>query len=178
LSEFVDIWVPVLSSFDDRFAVLAKHREAGGTTWFYTCIVPGGRYLNRFIDQSLLKVRLLHWFNFRHGLTGYLHWGGNSWHGDPFKQVQPVINDGRTLLPAGDSHIVYPDPARMSILSSIRLEEMREGIEDCELLWDLASKDPERADELVRQAVPHVNDYVRDPREFRKLYQSLLEAFD
>jgi hypothetical protein len=178
LSEFVDIWVPVLSSFDDRFGVLAKHREAGGVTWFYTCIVPGGRYLNRFIDQSLLKVRLLHWFNFRHGLTGYLHWGGNSWHGDPFKQVQPVINDGRTLLPAGDSHIVYPDPARMSILSSIRLETMREGIEDCELLWDLASKAPERADELVRQAVPHVNDYVRDPREFRKLYQSLLEAFD
>ena len=64
------------------------------------------------------------------------------------------------------------------ILKFVPKRQLREGIEDCELLWDLASKDPERADELVRQAVPHVNDYVRDPREFRKLYQSLLEAFD
>ncbi len=38
---------------------------------------PAGRHLNRFIDYPLLKVRLLHWFNFRHNLTGFLHWGGN-----------------------------------------------------------------------------------------------------
>ncbi|MGW8179837.1 MAG: glycoside hydrolase domain-containing protein, partial [bacterium] len=87
LSELVDIWVPVLSSFDDKFELLEKHRQENGATWFYTCIVPGGRYLNRFVDQSLLKVRLLHWFNFRHNLTGYLHWGGNAWHDDPFEQL-------------------------------------------------------------------------------------------
>jgi len=176
LDRYLDIWVPVLSSFDEKFDVLARHRAGGGQTWFYTCIVPRGRYLNRFIDYSLLKVRLLHWFNFRHGLGGFLHWGGNYWSSEPFRNVEPVINDGQTLLPPGDNAIVYPDVENLSILSSIRLEMMLEGIEDYELLHELATRDPARAEELARMAIPEVTDYVRDPARFREIQTKLLEA--
>jgi hypothetical protein len=178
LNEYLDIWVPVLSSFDDKFGVLQSHREKGGGTWYYTCVNPQGRYLNRFLDYSLVKMRLLHWFNFRHELSGYLHWGGNYWSEEPFRNVEPVINDGQTLLPPGDNALIYPDPENESILSSIRLEIMREGIEDYELLADLAGSSPERADELVRKAIPNVNDYIRDHVEFRRLYEAMLEAAD
>jgi len=176
LDEYLDIWVPVLSSFDDEFEMLRAHRERGGETWYYTCVNPQGRYLNRFIDYSLLKVRLLHWFNFRHDLNGYLHWGGNFWSKKPFENVEPVINDGQTLLPPGDNALIYPDPENYSILSSIRLEMMREGIEDYELLMALSESDPDSASELVRKAVPNVNDYIRDYREFRQLYEAMLVA--
>jgi len=172
------IWVPVLGSFDHRMNMIRDHVAAGGRAWFYTCVSPQGRYLNRFIDYSLLKVRLLHWFNFRHGFTGFLHWGGNYWGPRPFENVQQVINNNRTLLPAGDHAIVYPDPERNSVLSSIRLEAMRDGIEDFELLAALAKTKPELARQLAAEAIPHINDYVRDPAAFRRIHRRLLEAFE
>jgi hypothetical protein len=175
-ADVCDIWVPVLSSFDNKFEVIRNHVEQGGQAWYYTCVSPQGRYLNRFIDYSLLKVRLLHWFNFRHDLTGFLHWGGNAWGPHPFDNVQTVINSNRTLLPAGDNAIFYPDSENNSILSSIRLEAMRDGIEDYELLVLLKKTDPAKADALVAEVIPHVNDYLRDWKSFRKFHQALLEA--
>jgi hypothetical protein len=45
------------------------------------------------------------------------------------------------------------------------------------LLRALGARDPARAQALAETAIPHVNDYVRDPIEFRKLERRLLEAF-
>lgn len=171
----LDIWTPVLASFDEHTGVLGAHVAGGGQVWFYTCIFPQGAYLNRFIDLPLMKTRLLHWLNYRHTITGFLHWGGNYWSDEPFKDVEPIINDGRTLLPAGDNAIVYPDPDRLSVLSSIRLEAMREGIEDYELLKALGEKNPAAASALAREAVPNFTDYLRDPAAFRRLHERLLK---
>jgi Domain of unknown function (DUF4091) len=171
-----DIWVPVLGKFDDRLPAIRDHLKQGGEAWFYTCVFPQGRYLNRFIDYPLLKTRLLHWFNFRHDLSGYLHWGGDFWDADPYQNTEVVINAGQDLLPAGDAFITYPWRERNSIHSSIRLEAMREGIEDYELLRVADAKNPARAGEIVRKAVPNVNDYVRDVPAFRRIQQELLAA--
>jgi hypothetical protein len=171
-AEVADIWVPVLGSFDKRMDKIQS-----GKHWYYTCIYPQGRHLNRFIDLPLIKTRLLHWFNFRHGFTGFLHWGGNYWSAEPFANVQPIINDGTTLLPAGDNAIVYPWPEKNTVLSSIRLEAMREGIEDYELLVALSKRDPEKARALAREAIPQFTDYIRGVAAFRKLQARLLEEF-
>jgi len=64
LDEATDIWVMILGSFDHRMDAVEAHLKRGGKAWFYTCVAPQGRYLNRFIDQPLLKTRLLHWLNF------------------------------------------------------------------------------------------------------------------
>jgi hypothetical protein len=175
--DVTDIWVMILGSFDHKMDVLGRHIARGGQAWFYTCVYPQGRYLNRFIDQPLVKTRLLHWFNYRHNLAGFLHWGGNFWGPSPFENVQRVINDNHTLLPAGDNAVVYPAPAADTVLSSVRLEAMREGIEDYELLHALGERDAARAQALAVKAIPHINDYMRDPAEFRKLERQLLEAF-
>jgi hypothetical protein len=177
-ADVADIWVPVLGSFDDQMDKVRAHTSRGGAAWFYTCIFPQGRYLNRFTDLPLLKTRLLHWFNFRYDFAGFLHWGGNYWSREPFDNVQPVINDGTTLLPAGDNAIVYPSPEKYSVLSSIRLEAMREGIEDYELLAALKKRDPGRARKLVEEAIPHFTDYVRDVERFRGLQRRLLGLSD
>jgi len=173
-ADVADIWVPVLGSFDTQMEKIHQHAESGGQSWFYTCIYPQGRHLNRFIDLPLVKTRLLHWLNFRYGFTGFLHWGGNYWSAEPFANVQPIINDGTTLLPAGDNAIVYPWPERYSVLSSIRLEAMREGIEEYELLVALAQRDPGKAQKIAREAIPQFTDYVRDVGAFRRLQARLL----
>ena len=87
-ADVADIWVPVLSSFDHQMDKIRDHVAKGGQAWFYTCIGPQGRYLNRFTDLPLLKTRLLHWFNYRHDFAGFLHWGGNYWGPEPFHNVQ------------------------------------------------------------------------------------------
>jgi hypothetical protein len=170
-----DIWVPVLGSFDGQLDKIQAHVAKGGHAWFYTCIEPQGRHLNRFIDYPLLKTQLLHWFNFRHNLTGFLHWGGNYWGPEPFLDVQPVINNNVTLLPAGDNAIIYPNPSKESVFSSIRLEAMREGIEDYELLSALSKRDPEKAKRLAATAIPHITDYIRSVPRFRALQHELME---
>jgi Glycoside hydrolase 123, catalytic domain len=176
LGDACDIWVPQLGKFDDGFQAIAEHVKKGGQAWYYTCLYPQGRYLNRFIDYPLLKTRLLPWFDFRYGLTGFLHWGGNDWAADPFQNTEPALEDGKEVLPAGDAFITYPWRDKYSIHSSIRLEAMREGIEDYELLRALAAKNPEKAKQIAHTAIPQLTDYVRDVPAFRRLEAELLKS--
>lgn len=176
LGDACDIWVPQLGKFDDGFDAIREHVSKGGQAWFYTCLYPQKRYLNRFIDYPLLKTRLLHWFNFRYDLTGFLHWGGDYWDGDPYANVEPAIEDGKEVLPAGDAFITYPWRERNSIHSSIRFEAEREGIEDYELLHALAATNPDQARQLAAKAIPGLTDYIRDVSAFRKLQAELLTA--
>jgi hypothetical protein len=171
-----DVWVPQLGRFDDQLDMIRSRIREGHEVWFYTCLFPNKRYLNRLIDYPLLKVRLLHWLNFRYDFAGYLHWGWNYWTPEPVNDTQPVIDANTQLLPPGDAFIVYPDRANKSVFSSIRLEAMREGIEDYELLRALKQKNPEEAVRLSQAAVGTLTEYVRDPAEFRRIERRLLEA--
>lgn len=171
-----DVWVPQLGRFDEHMDIIRDRMESGHNVWFYTCLFPNKRYPNRLMDYPLLKVRLLHWLNFRYGFTGFLHWGWNFWTPEPVKDTQPVIDANTQLLPAGDAFIVYPDRAGKSVFSSIRLETMREGIEDYELLRQLQTKSPESAGEISQAAVSSFTEYVRNPATFRQLDLKLLEA--
>lgn len=174
LGDACDIWVPQLGKFDDGMEAIREHVKKGGQAWFYTCLFPQNRHLNRFIDYPLLKTRLLQWFNFRYDFTGFLHWGGNYWQKDPFGDTEPLLVDSKEGLPAGDAFITYPWREKNTIRSSIRLEAMRDGIEDYELLRALAGKDPEKARALARKAIPELTDYVRDVGVFRALQRELL----
>jgi hypothetical protein len=176
LREASDVWVPQLGRFDDQAGLLAERQRAGHEVWFYTCLFPRGRYMNRLMDLPLIKTRLLPWLDYRYGLTGFLHWGWNFWGPEPTKDTQPVIDLNQTLLPSGDAFIVYPDRPRLSVLPSIRLEAMRAGIEDYEMLVALARRDRGAADRLAREAVASFTDYVRDPTAFRRIEARLIEA--
>lgn len=175
LGDACDIWVPQLGKFDDGFEAIREHVKKGGQAWYYTCLFPQSRHLNRFIDYPLLKTRLLHWFNYRYELTGFLHWGGNYWDADPYGNAEPAIENGTEVLPAGDAFITYPWREQASIHSSIRLEAMREGIEDYELLRALGEREPAKARRLAEQAIPNLTDYVRDVAAFRRLQAELVE---
>jgi hypothetical protein len=171
-----DIWVPQLGRFDSQVELIHDRIQSGREVWFYTCLFPNKHYLNRLIDYPLLKVRLLHWLNFRYGYAGFLHWGWNFWTPEPVKDTQPVIDANTQLLPPGDAFIVYPDRAGKSVYSSIRLETMREGIEDYELLMSLREKNPAMAEQLSQAAIKSFTDYVRDPAAFRVIEKRLLQA--
>ena len=176
LQTHCDVWVPQLGRFDAQMEMVQQRIASGREVWFYVCLFPNGRYMNRLMDYPLLKARLLPWLDFRYGFTGFLHWGWNHWTPDNVLDTQPVINANTTLLPSGDAFIVYPDRERKSVYSSIRLESMLEGTEDYEMLAALKSHDPAAANRLAQEAVAGLTDYVRDPEKFRAIERELLAA--
>jgi hypothetical protein len=167
----MDIWVPQLNFLRDEYRFYRQQQQAGSELWFYTCMWPQGEYANRFIEQPLIKTRLLHWINFRYGITGYLHWGFNQWHHGlrPFEETTDRNSEGGSVLPGGDSYIVYPGYGKL--YGSIRLEAMRDGINDYALLQMLDRKYPGRAMEICRETIFDFNKYdlsilaVRDRRK-------------
>ncbi len=177
----LEIWVPTLHHYEQWMDEYEAARGEGRELWFYTCLNPQGRYPNRFIDFPLLKTRILHWINYAYDLRGFLHWGYNWWHGDPFRELNPQ-------LPPGDTHIVYP--GKRGPLPSLRLEAMRDGLEDYELLKllereiaaakrELGGKALElpferRALELCRKALPSITGYVRDPAKLLEVREEIV----
>ena len=167
---YLDIWVPCLDHFDEAWPDYLKLREESGfELWFYTCMYPTGRYPNRFLDFSLLKTRILHWINWRYRITGYLHWGLNFWTEKPFEEDRI-----REDLPPGDCWILYP--GKDGPLDSLRWEQMREGLQDFELLWRLGQRDSAKADEICMKIMPHPLTYARDWRALRAARRELVEA--
>lgn len=175
LTGSIDIWVPMLNYFHKDFRHYSRQKEQGDEVWFYTCWKPQAEYANRFVEQPLLKTRLLHWINFRYGATGYLHWGYNQWTADdPFLQTTVHHNptNASQYLPAGDSWIVYP--GKEGPLDSIRHEAMRDGIADYELLCQLSEIDPVAANNLVREHILNFDRYDCDVAKFRQSRRQLL----
>lgn len=169
----IDVWVPQLNFLHDDFAHYTTRRRAGDEVWFYTCVFPQGEYANRFIEQPLIKTRLLHWINFRYGVTGYLHWGYNHWtENSPFTHTTRP-HGGPPYLPAGDPWIVYP--GKDGPLDSIRFEAMRDGIADHELLSLLAQRDPEAAQQIAGRHVLAFDRYNTDVVAFRAARRELIE---
>lgn len=170
----IQVWVPQLNFLHEDFPHYRQRKAAGDEVWYYTCLGPQGEYANRFIEQPLIKTRLLHWINFRYGVTGYLHWGYNYWGDhDPFRQLAIPWDGGAQYLPAGDAWIVYP--GKEGPLDSIRFEAMRDGIVDHELLSRLAERDEAAARRIAERFVLDFDKYDTDVARFRAARRELLE---
>jgi len=186
----LDIYVPNLDHLHLWYSEYQKLREKGTELWFYTCNQPIGRYPNRYLDQPLLKVRVLHWLNYLYDIKGYLHWGLNQYADvDNFYSQQAISHK----LPLGERAIVYP--GKDSYLGSLRFSAQRDGIQDFEYLWVLENElkkikertgkdafwlDPrQRPLELCRRVIWSFYEYTRDNNtmlQTRKVIAEEIEA--
>ena len=172
LSGVMDVWVPQLDTWHNNYDFFLSRQKAGDEVWFYTCCYPRGEYPNRFIEQPLLKTRMLYWMAFKYGATGYLHWGFNYWAGDPFGTADRPGTG--TTLPGGDSWVVYPGYHKFE--SSLRYEALRDGIEDNTLLAMLRKKDPAAAEGICNRIIFNWWVYSTSPVEFNAARHQLLKA--
>ncbi|NEW04760.1 DUF4091 domain-containing protein [Paenibacillus sp. SYP-B3998] len=174
----IDIWVPTNEGYDQHREHFERLAQLGETVWFYTCWNPGGHYLNRFLDVSLLKTRYLHWGNYKYGLKGYLHWGFNQYldNQNPFELTCPYLAPGvhAKRVPSGDTHIVYPGSDGPML--SMRLEAMRAGVEDYELFQLLATHNQPLADEILNSCMKSFTEVNVDITTFHQAHRRLLES--
>ncbi len=173
----VDIWCPQAQDYQEHRKHFEDQQAVGDKVWFYTCLAPGGPWLNRLLDMELLRPALLGWGAALFGLDGFLHWGLNHYvpDQDPFhKSVTPMAPGGDSFLPAGDTHVVYPGTD--GPWSSLRLEAQREGFEDYELLRILRMQDEKTACKVIRKAIRGFDKYTKNVRTFRTARKALLHA--
>jgi hypothetical protein len=182
----LEIWVPKIDHFATWQDAFTDAQRRGNEMWFYTVgIFQAGPLPNKTVDVPLIQSRVLHWFNYRFGLTGYLHWGFNQWTEDPFEAPGQHRGDGWHVYPKKDG-----------LLNSLRWEQMRNGIQDYELLrlledrlrqmqrgWSprvSALMDPTRRSvEIATGVVRSTADYSNDPNVLytarRQLIQEILD---
>ena len=120
--------------------------EANCPAWVYFCCGPRGRYLQRFHDTPLPKLRMAGWLFYKLKAKGFLHWGHNYWFvfctgtiTNPFIDAAVSAWPG---MPHGDAFVVYP--GENGPIDSIRWEVFAESLQDYALL-QTAGIDPDDA---------------------------------
>jgi hypothetical protein len=167
---------PVTSVYDTNVALYQNFRITGKDLWLYTCIAPQGAYMNRFTSNYLDETRLLPWLNWKIGGDGYLHWGWNYWH-DGFSAPYPPADTFNTTQ-TGDHWLVYPNKSAYAIYDSLRSEAQTAGLQDYELLRQLAAVKPDTARTLAETLVNNPTTYDTSGWDVENRHKQLLDELD
>ena len=132
LVSWVDIWVPLWPSFDE--AAVKKRLSAGEEIWSYTALCQGRQQTPFWeLDFPVLNYRIPMWISWGFGITGLLYWNTTNW--DPNRDVwtNPVTYENQYNM---EGSLLYPgaDAGVQGFIASIRLKQIREGLEDYEYL--------------------------------------------
>lgn len=109
---------------------ISKSCPSKTITTYYVCCGPA--FPNTFVFSPLVESRMLPWLAAQGGYDGFLRWSYNDWSESPFMHPEYAP------FPTGDCNFVYPGES--GPVSSLRWEQLREGIQDYELALMAASK--------------------------------------
>lgn len=175
VSGLVNLWCPQVQEYQAHQEFFDQRKAAGDKVWVYTCLSPGGPWLNRLLDEERLRQVYIGWALAKYNLQGFLHWGLNFHTSKPFEELVRYHMEGQ-YLPAGDSHILYP--IHDGPLSSHRFEAHRIGMEDYEILAQLKSQNAAQMQQIIGRVVQSFDKYSRNVATYRAAKQLLLEAVD
>ena len=137
----VNIWCPNTPHFDAdatvRPSMTARH-VLGDRLWWYVCCGPGEPYNNFFVTMPALSHRVLFWQQKRETIEGLLYWDTAWWNPadvkNPWTDMATVKEINKSIR--GDGSLFYPGK-QVGVdgpVSSLRLEMIRDGLEDFEYL--------------------------------------------
>ena len=166
----MDIWVPLTPHFDDNAEAIEEARAEGRDIWWYICIGPQHPHANWFVEYPALEGRLLMGaMTAKYEPGGFLYYAVNRW---PLNDRPITFGPKTDWNPAsyknnnGDGSFMCAGPE--GPLSTIRLENIRDGIEDYEyylLLRDLLAQkgQPTAVAEVPASVVEDLTHFTQDP---------------
>ena len=161
-----NVWCPVASSLG--YPREAERRAAGDRMWLYVCMFPKPPYPSLFIDHPGVDLRVWLWQCWREKVEGVLVWNTTWWtsplpYPDPAHPQDPY-RDTIAWSPSipgqgasnGDGRFFYPPPRSCAAFAAgedcgpifekpvetMRLEYVRDGLEDYEYFAMLKRLDP------------------------------------
>ncbi len=161
-----DIVIPNLLNYETHPAAYDKARKEGKDLWLYNCNIPTQGFLNRFIDQPQYYQRLIGWLAAARNANGHLHWAFNNWN---------ISMDDQDVK--GDFWAVNVDKEHKDLLErTIRLESMRDGIEDWEVVTILKKTHPELAMDLAKALASKPGTFTADVTYLDRIRELTLDA--
>lgn len=130
--EAINGWCPLTSQYNLEAA--AEARRLGRQVWWYTCNSPEKPYANLMMTHPAMDARLLMGFMaFAYQTDGFLYYAtrGGNWANTPAITDGPYTN--WPIVDNSPDHLYQKGPE--GPLPSLRLEAMRDGLEDYDLLW-------------------------------------------
>ncbi len=165
----------VFGEYIDR---MQEYQASGDELWNYVACEPqwNSPYQNILLFNDGSEARTMFWTMYKNRQTGFLYWREDYYPGvaantytlrDPFSKTGP-----------GDGILIYPGAVYGQIdpIPSIRLINMRDGVEDYELLCMLEAKYGEDISmELVQNIVTSVVTFTRDDDKIYDVHAHLLQ---
>ena len=175
----VDIWCALTPEWTPER--VRERQHAGEEVWWYICTGPKAPYVTEFIDHPGTELRLWPWQSWQYGVNGILIWATIYWN-SPVAYPPPVLQNPwkdpmswvsgygtpvgtRNPWGNGDGRFLYPprrdpnasnEPCLDGPVSSIRWENLRDGMEDYEYFWLLKQRmeraQADRKNSLVNEA--------------------------
>lgn len=183
----LDIWCPNEHYFDLEKRTrpfLRARKNAGDDLWWYVCCGPGEPYANFFVEMSAMNHRMLFWHQKRENVDGLLYWGTTYWNpaagcDDPWTSMQTVKDINPNIH--GDGSLLYPGN-KVGIdgpVSSLRLEVIRDGIEDFDYLC-LADKylGTDTTMTYIGKLAKSLTEYEHDPWKLEAIRRELGKAIE
>jgi hypothetical protein len=191
--------------------------DQGREFWSYVCCCPKAPYLSLFIDHDAINMRMWLWLSYKFKMKGILIWSANYWNSttaSPENFLQNPWEDAMSFMTGygqpfgkqtvwgnGDGRFFYPPNRNPNDRSTkylegpvpcLRLENIRDGIEDYEylvLLEDYVRSQDRPQKKKVREALKLLDipgslvagpvNYDKDPQtliRYRNLIGQLLNA--
>jgi len=177
----LDIWCAVSAFFDQTQAEMRKKQRKGQEGWWYVCCGPGKPYANFFVDFKAVEHRLLLWQQKKYNIQGLLYWSATHWGGteNPWEDIATVKWIGPNIY--GDGSLMYPGKqvGYDGPVSSIRLEMIRDGLEDYEYLCLLEKAKGKRAvDEAIAQVVTDMKKFTRSAALLERTRRQIAEQIE
>ena len=123
-----------------------RHGEEDYPLWWYGCVAPDYPYPTYHIDDNVLSARIESWMKADYNIQGNLYWstclysepaqGGSIVYPENFYTGEAA----RTLNTNGEGFLVYPGK-KYGVdgpISSLRMEQIRDGLEEYEMLYYLS----------------------------------------
>jgi hypothetical protein len=195
LDESIDIWCS-LFGFIDRETIQEKIAN-GDQVWSYSALVqPAPSYHPDYdevkdknppywhIDQPVIAYRIPAWINRQYDITGLLYWTTSGWYDEHGPWLVPgfvhysQIDENRyeARYYNGGGMLFYPgiNAGFDGPVTTIRLKNIREGLEDYEYFAILEAKgEGDFVKEMVNAVCPEWWDYTEDPETLLKIREQL-----
>lgn len=145
--EDVDVvFCPTIEAYSNQNArdeLDAYAQTAFGETWGYTCVNPKSPYPTYHTEDDLISARMLNWMMYEYNISGNLYWSTAGYYNFGSSQNFQIQDYYQAPLrypnQNGDGYLLYPGRQYgiYGPVSSIRLEAIRDGNEDYDLLYSL-----------------------------------------
>jgi len=166
----IDIWLAHLGIHLKPEVALDRLQNHDEETWFYFL---SGTYLPRFnpftIDHPGAEAKLSGWYSWKYRLRGLAYYRFNDWNSNPWTSPWHNGQNGESgmLYPPSldNSNIVYGANGHRFV-PSIRLELLRDGLEDYEYFYLLSGGHPQAA--VNNPADPQVGKIIGGVQAFNR----------